>query len=176
MRPICNLRNKDLSEQFMETLYEQEAQDLASLGGRLALELECLLLDSSDIASVSKWWGSAHEALDAWRKYLWGISNRPSGELIANQIANQAKTSGSPIEGRCKLCDGATPNSGRLDRTAECNCQRQPLDGINVFRLIEDNGLTLHGDIEHFAYLVANSERERIKMEQQRCYVAKGGS
>lgn len=26
-----------------------------------------------------------------------------------------------------------------------------------IFKLIEDNGLTLHGDIEHFAALVADS-------------------
>lgn len=30
---------------------------------RLALELECLLLDTKDNAIVSKWWGSAFEAL-----------------------------------------------------------------------------------------------------------------
>lgn len=29
-----------------------------------------------------------------------------------------------------------------------------------LIRLIEDNGLTLHGDIEHFAHLVAAAERE----------------
>ena len=29
-----------------------------------------------------------------------------------------------------------------------------------VYKLIEDNGLTLHGDIEHFAALVASAERE----------------
>ena len=29
-----------------------------------------------------------------------------------------------------------------------------------VYKLIEDNGLTLHGDIEHFATLVASAERE----------------
>jgi len=29
-----------------------------------------------------------------------------------------------------------------------------------LIRLIEDNGLNLHGDIEHFAYLVADAERE----------------
>ena len=29
-----------------------------------------------------------------------------------------------------------------------------------VYKLIEDNGLTLHGDIEHFAELVASAERE----------------
>lgn len=29
-----------------------------------------------------------------------------------------------------------------------------------VIKLIENNGLTLHGDIEHFAELVAQHERE----------------
>ena len=29
-----------------------------------------------------------------------------------------------------------------------------------VIKLVEDNGLTLHGDIEHFAELVAQHERE----------------
>ena len=32
-----------------------------------------------------------------------------------------------------------------------------------VFELIEDNGLTLHGDIEHFAELVRGAERERTR-------------
>ena len=31
-----------------------------------------------------------------------------------------------------------------------------------IYKLIEANGLTLHGDIEHFAALVASAERERI--------------
>jgi hypothetical protein len=31
---------------------------------------------------------------------------------------------------------------------------------VNVFRLIEEHGLTLHGDIEHFAELVRADERE----------------
>ena len=30
----------------------------------------------------------------------------------------------------------------------------------DVFKLIEDHGLTLHGDIEHFAELVRAEERE----------------
>jgi hypothetical protein len=33
---------------------------------------------------------------------------------------------------------------------------------MNVFKLIEDNGLNLHGDIEHFAELVAAAEREKV--------------
>ena len=32
----------------------------------------------------------------------------------------------------------------------------------DVFKLIEANGLTLHGDIEHFAALVRADEREAI--------------
>ena len=31
---------------------------------------------------------------------------------------------------------------------------------MNVFKLIEDNGLNLHGDIEHFAELIRQEERE----------------
>jgi hypothetical protein len=30
----------------------------------------------------------------------------------------------------------------------------------DIFKLIEDHGLTLHGDIEHFAELVRAEERE----------------
>ena len=31
---------------------------------------------------------------------------------------------------------------------------------MNVFKIIEDHGLNLHGDIEHFAELVRADERE----------------
>ena len=34
---------------------------------RLALELECLLNDTQDMAKVSKWWDSAMEALQLYR-------------------------------------------------------------------------------------------------------------
>ena len=34
---------------------------------RLALELECLLLDTKDIAVVSKWWDSGMEAIEEYR-------------------------------------------------------------------------------------------------------------
>ena len=42
--------------------------NLESKGHRLALELECLLNDTKDTAIQSKWWDSAHEALEEWRK------------------------------------------------------------------------------------------------------------
>ena len=35
---------------------------------RLALELECLLLDTKDNATVSKWWESGMEALDEYQQ------------------------------------------------------------------------------------------------------------
>ena len=38
---------------------------------------------------------------------------------------------------------------------------------MNVFKLIEDHGLTLHGDIEHFAELVRADERRAEKQEQK---------
>ena len=37
---------------------------------RLALELECLLLDTKDTAALSRWWDSAHEALELHRRRL----------------------------------------------------------------------------------------------------------
>ena len=43
-------------------------ETLESSGHRLALELECLLLDCKDNVVVSRWMDSACEALDAWQK------------------------------------------------------------------------------------------------------------
>ena len=48
-----------------ETSSSPDAQ-IAAHAKRLALELECLLLDANHPA-VSRWWDSAHEALDQYR-------------------------------------------------------------------------------------------------------------
>ena len=49
---------------------EREAcADAESDAGRLALELECLII-SSDMPTVSRWWESANEALDLHRSRL----------------------------------------------------------------------------------------------------------
>ena len=48
---------------------EQEAINTLQAGMRLALELECLLMDTRDTAIQSKWWDSAHEALEQWRTF-----------------------------------------------------------------------------------------------------------
>lgn len=44
-------------------------RDVFPAAHRLALELECLLLDTKDTAVVSKWWDSAHDALEQWREF-----------------------------------------------------------------------------------------------------------
>lgn len=61
---------QDHSEQNLNMVQEQEPvafADLYSVAGKLALELECLLLDTKDLSVVSKWWDSAHDALEQWR-------------------------------------------------------------------------------------------------------------
>lgn len=47
--------------------FRDQVADLDSKGHRLALALECLLLDTKDTAIVSKWWDEAHDALEQWR-------------------------------------------------------------------------------------------------------------
>lgn len=42
--------------------------DFFAPGARLALELECLLVDTRNDAAQSRWWDSAHEALEQWRQ------------------------------------------------------------------------------------------------------------
>ena len=46
-----------------------DARDAFPIAHRLALELECLLLDAKDNAVVSKWWDSGMEALEQWRSF-----------------------------------------------------------------------------------------------------------
>lgn len=60
-------------------LKEQDAwiDDLLAICHRLALELECLLLDTKDLATVSRWWDSAMAALDGWHKAKDAASVRP---------------------------------------------------------------------------------------------------
>lgn len=40
--------------------------DFFTPGARLALELECLLMDTRNDAAQSRWLDSAHEALEQW--------------------------------------------------------------------------------------------------------------
>lgn len=65
---LVNLHERE--ENLINALMESTklSDNLYSKGHRLALELECLLSDTKDTAIVSKWWDSAHEALEDWRK------------------------------------------------------------------------------------------------------------
>ena len=47
--------------------------DFFTPGARLALELECLLLDTRNDAVQSRWWDTAHEALGQWRQAVWAM-------------------------------------------------------------------------------------------------------
>lgn len=51
-------------------------RDVFPAAHRLALELECLLLDTKDTATMSKWWDTAHEALEQWREFLREDANK----------------------------------------------------------------------------------------------------
>ena len=48
---------------------------------RLALELECLLMDTKDTAAVSKWWQSANEALELHRARLQEVQPSPTAQV-----------------------------------------------------------------------------------------------
>lgn len=46
---------------------EKNADRIAA-GHRLALELECLLLDTKDLPTVSRWWYTGMQALEEWQR------------------------------------------------------------------------------------------------------------
>lgn len=59
-------RMREAMRKVMSDSYIAGAEDLEAAARRLALELECLLLDCKDLPTVSKWFESAHEALTQW--------------------------------------------------------------------------------------------------------------
>ena len=71
-------RSADSAESFCK----QELHNLMSVAGRMALELECLLLDTKDLSVVSEWWDTGMESLQAYRDYIWSITHGKE-EIIA---------------------------------------------------------------------------------------------
>lgn len=78
--------------------------DLLATCHRLALELECLLLDTKDLAPVSRWWDSAMAALDGWHKAKDAASARPvpaepvnARLLEASEVASILKDAGIEV-------------------------------------------------------------------------------
>ncbi len=58
----------DAFAECISDAYYHGAGDAWAQCHRLAMELECLLLSCNDNAAVSKWWDSAHEALEDYRR------------------------------------------------------------------------------------------------------------
>ena len=63
----CDGHKLEFPTQFTPTALEADSATAWAQAHRLALELECLLLSCKDTASVSAWWDSAHEALEAFQ-------------------------------------------------------------------------------------------------------------
>ena len=61
--PINQMRT--LTKEFYESLLAD--REIAAHAKKLALALECLLLECEETAVVSKWWASAHQALGEYQ-------------------------------------------------------------------------------------------------------------
>ena len=81
--------------------------DADSDAARLALELECLLLDTETLSVVSKWWASANEALELHRQRLATLA-APSQEPAVPQGNDQAWTLAAKVREALdrKACPG----------------------------------------------------------------------
>ena len=70
VRAVCEEAAQEIERLQEKVDYLADGmRDVFPVAHRLALELECLLLDTKDMAAVSKWWDSAHEALEQWREF-----------------------------------------------------------------------------------------------------------
>ena len=74
--------------------------DFFTPGARLALELECLLLDTRDAAVQSRWWDSAHEALEQWRQAVRDM------EASIDAVQPQASTTLEEAASHARVCSG----------------------------------------------------------------------
>lgn len=84
VRAVCEEAAQEIERLQEKVDYLADGmRDVFPVAHRLALELECLLLDSKDMAAVSKWWDSAHEALEQWREFC-----REDTKVGDNKTAN----------------------------------------------------------------------------------------
>lgn len=74
--------------------------DFFTPGARLALELECLLMDTRDAAVQSRWWDSAHEALEQWRQAVRAM------EAAIDAVQPQASTTLEEAASHARVCSG----------------------------------------------------------------------
>ena len=73
MAQMCSMEalhvaDEALSTPFTPTALQADSATAWAQAHRLALELECLLLDTKDNAIVSKWWESGMAALDEYQQ------------------------------------------------------------------------------------------------------------
>ena len=68
IRKLCEMENEIESLRSEIAALKAENATAWAQAHRLALELECLLLDTKDNAIVSKWWDSGMEALNEYRR------------------------------------------------------------------------------------------------------------
>lgn len=74
--------------------------DFFTPGARLALELECLLMDTRNDAAQSRWWDSAHEALEQWRQAIRDM------EAAIDAAQPQASTTLEEAASHARVCSG----------------------------------------------------------------------
>lgn len=74
--------------------------DFFTPGARLALELECLLLDTRNDAAQSRWWDSAHEALEQWRQAVMAM------EASIDAVQPEASTTLEEAASHARVCSG----------------------------------------------------------------------
>jgi ABC-type transporter Mla subunit MlaD len=68
-RDVWRRASKDRDELRQQLAEAQSNSETAwAQAHRLALELECLIMDTKDNAVVSKWWDSAFEAMEEYHK------------------------------------------------------------------------------------------------------------
>ena len=89
-------------------------KDVFAVAHLLALELECLLLDTKDTAIVSKWWDSSHAALEQWRKCANTEPAHPAEEVERltaerDELLAALKEIAECAEGHPLYMPGATP-------------------------------------------------------------------
>ena len=95
-------RSADSAESFCK----QELHNLMSVAGRMALELECLLLDTKDLSVVSEWWDTGMESLQAYRDYIWSITHGKEEIIALAQPEQEPVAFIEQLTGKPKLIGG----------------------------------------------------------------------
>jgi beta-phosphoglucomutase-like phosphatase (HAD superfamily) len=80
-------------------------------GARLALELECLLLGTRNDAAQSRWWASAHEALEQWRQAVRAM------EAAIDAAQPEASTTLEQADDHARICSASSEQSEKRQAT-----------------------------------------------------------